>query len=294
MLLHEKHSGEQLYSLYQKRQRCGNALRTSGQWWREKKYRHSVNSTPRLSWRAGRCLSVGKNIPFIPPPARCTLAASADIGNKPKWIRSALTTSPFHLRTPGPVSFLPYWAMIGWSHWPQPIINHCRLQVPQIFFPSLLLISLSRASAMMDITVGMFFISSGAGNGLGPPSHSGIKTKAKIKNVPGAKLQRERTWATDRLGAVGIVIHQETVTSAKKDVFPACVWKMLFCSEVCSIRVFYCSQQYSERLWWRGAFIRFSQERELFCPTAYSTCTSSALLWTINYFDSRWRCLYSY
>lgn len=61
------------------------------------------------------------------------------------------------------------------------------------FLPPLLLISLSRATAMMDITVGMFFISSGAGNGLGPPPHSGIKTKEKIKNALGAKLQRERT-----------------------------------------------------------------------------------------------------
>lgn len=46
---------------------------------------------------------------------------------------------------------------------------------------------------MMDITVGMFFISLGAGNGLGPPPHSGIKTKVKIKNVLAATLQRERT-----------------------------------------------------------------------------------------------------
>lgn len=40
---------------------------------------------------------------------------------------------------------------------------------------------------MMDITVGMFFISSGAGNGLGPPSHSGIETKSNIKNVLGGR-----------------------------------------------------------------------------------------------------------
>lgn len=73
---------------------------------------------------------------------------------------------------------------------------------PRFFFPPpLLLVSLSRATAMMDITVGMFFISLGAGNGLGPPPHSGIETKVKIKNVLGAKLQQARTWATDRLGA---------------------------------------------------------------------------------------------
>lgn len=252
---------------------------------------HSVSA----GREAGRSLSVGKNIPFFPPLARCTFAAIADIGNEPKWIRSALTASPFLLHTPRPVSFLPYWAMIGWSHWPQPIINHCRLQVPQVFFfffPPLLLISLSRATAMMDITVGMFFISSGAGNGLGPPPHSGIKTKEKIKNALGAKLQRERTWATDRLGAVRVVIHQGTATSVRKDVFPACEWETLFCCKVCSIWVFYCSK-YSEKLRWRGAFIRFSQERGLFCPTACSTCTSSALLWTINSLDSRWSCLYS-
>lgn len=166
-----------------------------GWWWREKNYRHSANSTLRLNWGAGRSLIVGRIFLLFLQWTQCTLAASADIGNKLKWIRSALTTFPFHLRTPGPVSFLPYWAMIGWSHWAQPIINHCRLQVPEVFFPPLLLISLSRATAMMDITVGMFFISSGAGNGLGPPPHSGIKTKAKIKNVLAAKLQRERTWA---------------------------------------------------------------------------------------------------
>lgn len=92
---------------------------------------------------AGRSVSASKNIPFIRPPAWHALPASADIGNKLKWIRSTLTTSPFHLRTLGPVSFLPYWVMIGWSHWPQPIINHCCLQVPQAFFfyPLSLLVS---------------------------------------------------------------------------------------------------------------------------------------------------------
>lgn len=74
---------------------------------------------------------------------------------------------------------------------------------------------------MMDITVGMFFISSGAGNGLGPPSHSGIETKSNIKNVLGAtrRRRRQRARATDRLAAARVVIHQGTMTSAKKDVF---------------------------------------------------------------------------
>lgn len=40
---------------------------------------------PRCVSAGGQAaLSVGKNIPFIPPPARCTLAESAGIGNKPK------------------------------------------------------------------------------------------------------------------------------------------------------------------------------------------------------------------
>lgn len=177
---------------------------------------------------AGRSVSASKNIPFIRPPVWRALPASADIGNKLKWIRSTLTTSPFHLRTLGPVSFLPYWVMIGWSHWPQPIINHWRLQVPRAFSPPSLLISLSRASAMMDVTVGMFFISLGAGNGLGPPPHSGIETKSNIKNVLGAKLQRQRAWATDRLAAVRVVMHQGTMTSVKKDVYQHLLWRNCF------------------------------------------------------------------
>lgn len=72
---------------------------------------------------------------------------------------------------------------------------------------------------MMDITVGMFFISLGAGNGMGPPSHSGIETKSNIKNVLGATRQRRRARATERLAAARVVIHQGTMTSAKKDVF---------------------------------------------------------------------------
>lgn len=95
------------------------------------------------------------------------------------------------------------------------------------FLPSLL-ISLSRASTMMDITVGMFFISSGAGNGLGPPPHSGIETKSNIKNVLGAKLQRQRAWATDRLAAVRVVMHQGTMTSVKKDVYQHLLWRNCF------------------------------------------------------------------
>lgn len=76
---------------------------------------------------------------------------------------------------------------------------------------------------MMDITAGMFFISSGAGNGLGPPSHSGIETKSNIKNVLGAtwrwRWRRQRARATERLEAARVVIHQGTMTSAKNDVF---------------------------------------------------------------------------
>lgn len=40
---------------------------------------------------------------------------------------------------------------------------------------------------MMDITIGISFISSGASNGVGPPPHSGTETKDNIKNVLRAK-----------------------------------------------------------------------------------------------------------
>lgn len=156
VLLYEKPSGEQLNPLSQQRQQCESVFRTNcrrvttNTWssflstalkaWETDDCARIITSVVRIPHSvsagrgAGRSLSVGKNVPFFPPLARCTFAAIADIGNEPKWIRSALTTSPFLLHTPRPVSFLPYWAMIGWSHWPQPIINHCRLQVPQVFF----------------------------------------------------------------------------------------------------------------------------------------------------------------
>lgn len=127
---------------------------------------------------------------------------------------------------------------------------------------------------MMDITVGMFFISSGAGNGLGPPPHSGIETKANVKNVLAAKQQWDRTRATDRLGGV-----QCCDTSGNDDLCEegcfcslCCVESAFFsffffflCSKVRS--VFYCSPKCSERMLWRGAFIMFSQQREPFCSS---------------------------
>lgn len=241
---------------------------------------------------AAHSVSVAKNIPFLPPLAQCALPASPGIGNKLKWIRSTLTTSPFHLRTLGPVSFLPYWAMIGWSHWPQSVINHCRLQVPQVFSPSLL-ISLSRATAVMDITVGMFFIPSGAGNGLGPPLHSGIETKANVKKCAGSKAATGEGQSNRSFRGCMCCDTSGNNDLCEEGCFSVCaVWERLSCSKVCSIRVFYCTPQYSERLWWRGAFIRFNQERGPFCPTECSICSSTALLWIINSLDSRWSCLY--
>lgn len=56
---------------------------------------------------------------------------------------------------------------------------------PRFFFSSL--ISLSRAIAMMDIAIGILFISLGPGNGLGPPPHSGTDTEDNMKNVLRAK-----------------------------------------------------------------------------------------------------------
>lgn len=85
---------------------------------------------------------------------------------------------------------------------------------------------------MMDITVGMFFISSGAGNGLGPPSHSGIETKSNIKNVLGAAEGRSYRAFSGRACCD---------TSGNDDLceegcLPAsAVKKMLFCSKVRSI-----------------------------------------------------------
>lgn len=108
-----------------------------------KNHRHPVSYMPQSSRKqTDSCVNAGKLVSSLPSLTHSGHCFPTDVTVTPFFLPAGpnmgITPNKLNCYTwDVSASAWSYWAMIGWSHWPQHIINHCCLQVPWFFLPLL-------------------------------------------------------------------------------------------------------------------------------------------------------------